>query len=143
LNGLNISVAEREYVTCGLIFFLFSRTEPSQIPTGTQRTPSQFLLGICTSTLAVRSDHIDLLEPCSWVRSLSRHRDSELGVGSSHHYHACRSYFPGWHFNMQPLGAVLAFVAAAVLLMACHLVRLHVSTWDIAILSSGCPLLEV
>src|SRR6267154_5130562 len=31
------------------------------------------------STLAVRSD-IDLLEPCSWVRSLSRHRASALGA---------------------------------------------------------------
>lgn len=34
----------------------------------------------------------------------------------------CKSCFPGWHFYMQLLGAALAFVAAAVLLMKGHLV---------------------
>lgn len=37
------------------------------------------------------------------------------------HVSYCRSCFPGWHFNMQPLGAVLAFVVTEVLLMAYHL----------------------
>ncbi len=40
---------------------------------------------------------------------------------SSHHYHACRSCFSGWHLYMQLLGAVLTFVQAAALLRACDL----------------------
>lgn len=36
-------------------------------------------------------------------------------------HHVCKSRFPGWHF-ICTLGAVLAFVAAAILLRTCRLV---------------------
>lgn len=112
MGGLNVSVAERVLKECHLNFCW----EP------------------CTSTLTVRSD-IGLLEPCSWVSHYHDTAPQCSGLVSSHHYHAFRPCFPGWGFNMQPLGAALAFVAAAVLLMASHLVlsSCTVSTWDIAI----------
>jgi hypothetical protein len=101
----------------------YSYCSAVQVPTDRRRY-SKNVTSISAGNSAPRHWQFGpMLEPCSWVGALSRHRASAFGAGWQPTT-ATRvdRVSPDGILICKPLGAVLAFVAAAVLLIAHRLV---------------------